>query len=621
MAFVVGLDLGTRSLKGAVFEGNARKFRLVDVFSEEIPTLDAQSVSIGKDLEVEAEAPDDLETPLSLDELIAKVLRERNLTGAEIVCALDSKDCGIRECSVPFLKDEQIERTVAFEAEHYFHAFEIEDVTLEWVKIGERAETSQLSLFAAPNDAIATRLGLLKSAGVDPVALDLDAGALINAFAATPYFDETKNALLLDLGATSTKIVLLEGGRIKKVRALRTGAARLDPARMLAQPAAVAAGGEPLADEAPFGDLSIEQRFQEIEDALRRLDPVGSVDLEPPDDPGGDAPIAIVSDEEYQRLEPEERRAQEEALLDGRGEFDYGEYLLRVGTEVQRTLITTQLDGGLDLICLTGGMSRGDETKRFFQDEFDVETVDLEFGESLPSSLPPERLRDAGAEAAIAVGLGLKVLGTDRSTLDFRKGQFRFEHRFDRLRFPLLNCAVLAFLAFLQLAYVSLLDYQREKNYATRYQQETAAVYKTFFEKDLTPGRSAVRAADAQRKIWEQGGAGDVGRFLPFVEVVRDISNSLATTNLYFTVTSYDLKLRLRPSSRSSGRNKTKVWIGEDTKIDLVVDRSDANLEIEKAFRTKSGIFSASTRAKKEGETWKVFLTLTPKVSYLRKFN
>ena len=58
-------------------------------------------------------------------------------------------------------------------------------------------------------------------------------------------------------------------------------------------------------------------------------------------------------------------------------EVAYQTYLDRVGVEIQRTLATTQLEVPIDLICLTGVMSRREEAVRYFEESFDLETVRL----------------------------------------------------------------------------------------------------------------------------------------------------------------------------------------------------------------------------------------------------
>src|SRR5262245_59021280 len=489
MAFIVGLDIGTRSLTGAVFAGTPKKFRLVDFFLEEIPALGGQGAGIlpkegGKEGE-KGGTGEEYVPPLSIEELIQKVLSDRNLKGADVVAAVESKDCVFREFQVPFTKDEQIRKVILFEAENFFPTFNMEEVVLEYLKVGEVNGKSQLIAVTLRNDNIESRLGLMKRAGVEPLALDLDAAALFNAFALTPLFNAAKSTLLVDMGATSTKIVLVEGGQLKKIRAFRTAAAVLRPDRMIAQPVGVTSGAKGGGEEGAgadsiFGEYTIEARFQEIENALRRLEPLGGaetssdpargrVPLAEAFDP--DTPIAILSDEEFAKVhgtmegeDPEASEGEAQALRGDKaaggfggtrqgpengsrnGSLNYRDYLERVGIEIQRTFATTKSQ--IELICLTGGMGAREEASRYFSEEFDVETIQLDFGDSFPSDVAPELMDDVSKYGAVAVGLGVKELGRDLAGLDFRKGRFRYEHRFSRLKYPILLLSGLCFLFF-----------------------------------------------------------------------------------------------------------------------------------------------------------------------------
>lgn len=654
MAFVVGLDLGTRTIKGAVFLGTSRSYRLVDFFVEDIPLLQDTEVALGG-----GNGGEEIEAILSPEEILHRVLEARKLTRADIYAALDAKDCGIRDIPFPYTREDQIQKTVGFEAENYFHAFDLNDVTLEWVKVGESEGVSHLVLIAARNSEIEERLGLLKRAEVDPIALDLDSAALANAFALSSYYDETKNTLLLDMGATSTKIVLLEEGKLKKVRSLRTGSTVLDPGRMIPEPLAVDAAGQLYGgDEELAGravDLALESRFDEFENALRDLQPgagnlfeTGAGDLGV-EESRNDAPIAILTDEEYDRIEkvetdgassapedpeattevaepvpgeadsaeseaPESEPAEARTETDLAGDneatresdetVDYQTYLDRVGVEIQRTLATTQLDAPIELICLTGGMSRREEARRYFQDAFDIETVRLDFRDSLETDLDAGQLDLVASEGAVAVGLAAKGLGKDLVGLDFRKGPYRFEHRLERMRVPLLVCAILCFFVFLQSAFWSFHRYRTLRDHAVAYEHEAGQVYKTFFDKEPVKGRNPVASALDQKKRWEAGGLSDVGRFLPYVEVVRDVSRVLASTGLFYRLNGMKFEFGLSKKASGQGRKKRTVWRAADSQVVLEVKESDGYLTIENAFdrAPKSQFFDAETQSSPQAQ-------------------
>jgi hypothetical protein len=638
MALAVGLDIGTRSITGAVFSGTPKKFRLVDFFQVDVPSIGAASAP---DATGEAESL----APPSVEEVIQRTLAEKGLSGADVVISVDAKDCIIREIPVPFTKEDQIEKVISYTAEEALPTMNIEDVVLEYLKVGESNGKSTVVLFAMRNDAIESRLSMLKRIDVDPVAVDIDAAALYNAFTLTPLYDPAKPTLLIDMGATSTKLVLVEEGNLKKVRAFRTAPRVLAPDRMIAQPvgagAAVGEAGraEGAEGESLFGDYSIEARFREIEDALRKLEPAGragrDLSIEDLDE---STPIAILSDEDYERVR-EQAAAEAEAgaaapragtVEEERGAFpgenggaesNFQDYLERVGREVQRTLASSRSDVGL--ICLTGGMSGRDEARRYFSEEFDVETIELDFGDSVESDLPAADLADVSRYGAVAVGLAVKTFGRDLCGLDFRKGRFRYEHRFTRLRFPLLVASILVFAFFLQTTFWAYHEYQRLTERAASFEQRSREVYKTFFSTELSEGRSAIAAAKEQKQKWTGKGVGGVGKALPYVEVMVDLSkalnDALPDLNGEFKIRNITLNLEARPKTTGSGAGKKVVSQAEKSTVELFTKRDGANLILERKFNKeqKSKFFQANCSAKSVQGEYQVNMTLTPKEAAL----
>ena len=138
-------------MTGAVIAGTASKFRLVDFFTEKIPTLGT-----------ETHGPSgEYIPPLSLEEFIQKTLADRNLEFSEVVAAVESQDCVIRQFPVPFVRDEQIRKVISFEAENYFPIFSMDQVVLEYMKVGESGGKSHLIVAALRNEVIESRLGTL----------------------------------------------------------------------------------------------------------------------------------------------------------------------------------------------------------------------------------------------------------------------------------------------------------------------------------------------------------------------------------------------------------------------------------------------------------------------------
>jgi len=634
MATYVGLDIGTNTITGAVLSGTPKRFRLKDFFVQEIPRQEVPDV----DAEI-LEGGD--AGPPSVSQLIEKILTERGLKAIEVVAGVDAKDCIIREIVVPFTKDEHIRKTIHSEAEDHFQTFDIEDVQLEFYKLEELEEKSRVVIAAVKNVAIQDRLEVLKEGGVDPIAMDLDAAALFNAFALTSTFDPDRSVMLIDMGATSTKVLLLEKGQLKKIRSIRMHAGAT---RSIAQPVTAGAAARTAAGALPAPDShSMDSRFLEIESSLSWLEAeVQEQDLQGVD---GEEPIAILTDEELQMVggglgslagdgeesPPIPEGGGGEAPAGGAGpagdgpygdplaasasegpQVDYDEYLQRLGIEIQRTFATTLVTGGVDVICLTGGMSHREEARQFFTREFDVETVNLDFGDQFSMDIPAEAQDDVSRVGAVAVGLAVKELGGDRVGFDFRKNQFRFERKFERMKYPILLLSILLCLLFLQSFYVLYLKHVFYGRQVDEIQREERRLYQEFFE-EKNSSELLLQQANLKKRSWEshlgQGGA-NMPVFIPFVEAMDEITMAIQQTKAT-DIQLRNLKLQLKTSQRPG-----KARTGVNSTIILETMNKEVGTNLPLFFKK---IFTAKVNETVSPDNWsKLTVTLTPRPQYLK---
>ncbi|MBI4586042.1 MAG: pilus assembly protein PilM [Planctomycetes bacterium] len=648
MNVAVGLDVGTKTITGAVMAGSAKSLKLLDFFVEEVPQIPLPKASPPSAEKV------DLETsvPPSLSQVVKKLLAARGLQGADVVVSLDAKDCIIREIVMDFTKESDIQRTIKFEAENYLVTMDVDDMVLEYLKVGEQNGKSQLILVAARHQAIADRLALFQEAGVDPVAMDLDVTALFNAFTLAPVYKPDSTCLVIDMGKTTTKVLFIDKGKLKKVRSLRMGAylgARAH--RQIAEP--VGAGAKTLAGAASGFQLldasSIEARFDEIENALRRLDPLGGDPLGGSLHGDGDEPIAILSDEEYEKVTELEKNLSTASAngsttsagaegIAGAGEGNapseelrYRQFLDHLGLEIQRTFTTSLLESPIDLICLTGGMSAREEARQYFQENFDVETIHLDFGSGdsfeIDSRITDERLVEVNRLGALAVGLAAKELGRDRIGFDFRQNQFRYERRFEKLKFPLLLTAVLLCACFLQAA-VDLWNEYRSLDYKIGViKKQEVEIYKNFFG-EANSSNLLVPQVRLKKTQWDTllgVGGGDIPAFIDEIETVNDLSEMFREakqSGMQFEVEMIDLKFRTRPRTGAGAGSQSggpALLAESDSQIILNVSAGQRiGSEMASLFKNKSRMWEASPTESQSGDKVKLTLKLTPKESYLR---
>ena len=648
MATYLGLDIGTKTITGVVVTGSGKKIQIDSVFVEEIPDL----VGLA-DGPPTAEAVD-LESglPPSVGEVVKKILEDRKLVGVEVVASVDAKDCVIRDrISVPFTRSDQIDKTIAFEAENHLITFDVDEMVLEYHKVEEQGNSSTLILLAVPDQAVEKRLEVLKEGGVDPVALDLDGAALFNAFRMTPMYDPETSTLVVDVGATTTNVVLIEKGALKMVRSLRLGAfLGVQPALQLAEPAGVGAGGPESGDFELPDSSSIEARFSEIENALRRIDSPGedgghgdaAANLDDAINAAfggsGDEPIAILSDDEFAQVSDKgvgtlatgEPGAGPTDAGEAAGQYDYAEFLRRLGLEIQRTFSTTMF-GQVDLVCLTGGMSHREEARQFFTENFDIDTVKLDFGGSRDNfeiAVDDDQREELNRCGAVALGLATKELGRDGLGLDFRKKHFRYERRFERLKFPLLSLGVMTCALFLFTSFDMLKKWRSRGQELEQIQTKEREYYEAFFGK-LPPAnaRLLMTAVASQKKEWngKLGKGAEIPTYLPEIDAIVDVAEVFKEARQQgypFDVKTMNMSMQLK-APRRAGKRKVRGQVAKlerDWVVDLTSnERIGEDLKRLFARHSKKQMWEVQTSERTKGDVVSIKLVLTPKRNYLAK--
>lgn len=228
MARALGLDIGTRFLKVVEVTGGPKSVRVQRVVLREIPTGPPGPGPTEAVVENGDEAP-----VWSREEAIASLLREifRTLKlPTEDVCAtFDAGATSSREITVPFTDLEQIRKVIRFQAEEHLHSTSIDEVIINWIKTGSARDGSRVTIFASPKARLAEQIGILRRAGIEPASVDLDSTALFTALDALGAWQESPDAIVLDIGSRSTTLMLVAAGKPRMVRSFLVGVGTLGP--------------------------------------------------------------------------------------------------------------------------------------------------------------------------------------------------------------------------------------------------------------------------------------------------------------------------------------------------------------------------------------------------------
>src|SRR5215213_8299263 len=169
---VVGLDIGSSMVKAVELKANGKAFRVTAFGSEPVP---ADSIVDGAIIDGGAVA-----------EAIRRVFASQAIKTKEVVASLSGNAVIVKKISLPVMTATELDESIFWEAEQYI-PFDIQDVNLDYQILDSGAGpdskgTMEVLLVAAKKEKIADYTGVIAQAGRTPVAVDVDAFALQNAY-------------------------------------------------------------------------------------------------------------------------------------------------------------------------------------------------------------------------------------------------------------------------------------------------------------------------------------------------------------------------------------------------------------------------------------------------------
>jgi general secretion pathway protein L len=208
---VVGLDIGSYSLKAVVGRGGFGRFEVHRFIEEPLGAM------------AEPEPPREERGEKgdgALSRAIASFLAANALGDAEIVCALPGHLASTRRLTLPFTDPRKVQRTLPFEVEAQI-PYGIEEILLDYQVIETAPSRTEILVGLARRELIAKHLETLEAGGVDPRILELDATALANA---ASFLGAGSGFLfLVDVGHAKTCLCALREGNLHSVRTIPIG--------------------------------------------------------------------------------------------------------------------------------------------------------------------------------------------------------------------------------------------------------------------------------------------------------------------------------------------------------------------------------------------------------------
>ncbi|MDP6933440.1 MAG: pilus assembly protein PilM [Myxococcota bacterium] len=208
MANVVGVDLGSHSIKLAVLEGGFGRYELSDYQTVPVPQDGSSVPSLDERLQV-------------LDELLSDMNADTHTIFAS---HFPTEMASVRVITLPFADRAQVEKTLPFEVENQT-PFDLDAMLMAHRILKLEAGSSQVLVALAERTAISERLTMMGSHGADPRHLILDSEALGG-------LADGGTQVLIDMGHERTLLTLCHQGTTLAVRGLSHGGRDLTLALM-----------------------------------------------------------------------------------------------------------------------------------------------------------------------------------------------------------------------------------------------------------------------------------------------------------------------------------------------------------------------------------------------------
>src|SRR5438132_7529652 len=195
---MVGVDIGSSSVKAVELQGKGSEFELVSLGYE---PLEADSVVDGQIMELN-----------SVSGAIANIFTEHKIKTNRVAAGVNGHSVIVKNIVLPQMSPEELQESFAWHAEEHI-PFDISDVNLDYHVTDSSEDAIHVLLAACKRHKVANLKQAIQLAGKQPTVIDVDAFALQNCYELNYDPQAGQIVALLNIGASTTNITILHGIR------------------------------------------------------------------------------------------------------------------------------------------------------------------------------------------------------------------------------------------------------------------------------------------------------------------------------------------------------------------------------------------------------------------------
>src|SRR5256714_6031309 len=195
---MVGLDIGSSSVKAVELQKKGNSLYLVSLGFE---NLQADTIVDGQIMELN-----------NVSNVITSIFNEHKIKTTKVAAGVNGHSVIVKNIVLPQMTEDELQESFAWHAEEHI-PFDISDVNLDYHVTGSTPDAIQVLLAACKRDKVANLKQTIQLAGKQPAVIDVDAFALQNCYELNYDPQPGDVVALLNIGASTTNINILNGNR------------------------------------------------------------------------------------------------------------------------------------------------------------------------------------------------------------------------------------------------------------------------------------------------------------------------------------------------------------------------------------------------------------------------
>ena len=193
---LVGLDIGSNSVKAVELQGKPGNLLLTNLGFEHLPP---DTVVDGQIMELN-----------DVSRVVSKIFETHQIKTERVAAGVSGSSVIVKNIVVPQMSMEELEESIDWHAEEHI-PFDISDVSLDYQVVGSGHDSLQVQMAACKRDFVANLKQVIQLAGKQPAIIDVDAFALQNCYEVNYEPKPNETVALLNIGASTMNINILRG--------------------------------------------------------------------------------------------------------------------------------------------------------------------------------------------------------------------------------------------------------------------------------------------------------------------------------------------------------------------------------------------------------------------------